>query len=216
MNAPAFATVALDVDSTVSGIEGIDWLAEQRGQIVARKVAALTDEAMRGLIPLESVYRARLEAIRPRRDEVDALARVYIEALAPGCAAAISRLRNAGVDVILISGGLRQALLPLARELGFDIAHVHAVDVSFDAAGAYADFDASSPLTMSTGKGTLLASLALARPILMVGDGSTDLATRGVVDSFAAFTGFAARENVVRSADAVIGSFSELTTLVLG
>jgi phosphoglycolate phosphatase-like HAD superfamily hydrolase len=49
----------------------------------------------------------------------------------------------------------------------------------------------------------------------MVGDGATDLATRGVVDSFAAFTGFAARENVVRQADVVINSFAELSALVV-
>jgi len=215
MTSPAFATVALDIDSTVSGIEGIDWLAELRGDIVSRKVAALTDEAMRGVIPLESVYRERLAQIRPRRDEIDALSSAYIAALAPGCDTAISKLRNAGVALILVSSGLRQAVLPLATELEFDGGDVHAVDIHFDAGGAYAGFDASSPLTVSSGKSTLLASLRLARPILMVGDGSTDLATRSVVDSFAAFTGFVARENVIRNADVVVASFAELASLVL-
>ncbi len=211
-----FASVALDVDSTVSGIEGIDWLARRRGDIVARKITSLTDDAMRGVIPLEDVYGARLEAIRPGREDVAALSRAYLDALSPGCAAAIAALRRAGVHVILVSGGLRYALLPLALELGFDPADLHAVDITFDSAGAYAGFDRSSPLATSVGKATLLASLALARPLLMVGDGATDLATRAVVDSFAAFTGFAARENVVREADLVITSFAELTSIVLG
>lgn len=212
---PAFATVALDVDSTVSGIEGIDWLARRRGDIVARKIASLTDEAMRGTIPLEEVYGARLETIRPGREDVAALSRAYLDALAPGCGPAIRTIRGADVHVLLVSGGLRYALLPLALELGFDPGDLHAVDIAFDADGAYAGFDRSSPLTTSLGKGTLLASLDLARPLLMVGDGATDLATRGVVDSFAAFTGFAARENVVREADAVISSFAELPALVM-
>jgi HAD superfamily phosphoserine phosphatase-like hydrolase len=210
-----FATVALDVDSTVSRIEGIDWLAERRGDVVARRIADLTERAMQGTIPLEQVYRARLDAIRPRRDDIDALARAYVAELAPGCAEAISKLRHAGVHVILVSGGIRNALLRLALQLDFDVGDLHAVDIRLDTGGAYAGFDASSPLTRSTGKHTLLASLSLPRPLLMVGDGATDLATRGAVDSFAAFTGFVSREAVVREADVVIASFDDLVAYVL-
>jgi HAD superfamily phosphoserine phosphatase-like hydrolase len=210
-----FATVALDVDSTVSGIEGIDWLAERRGEVVAKRVADLTTQAMHGTIPLEQVYRARLDAIRPRRDDIDALARAYVEELAPGCAEAISKLRHSDVRVLLVSSGIRNALLRLALQLDFDVGDLHAVDVRFDTGGAYTGFDVSSPLTTSTGKHTLLATLPLSRPVLMVGDGATDLATRGAVDSFAAFTGFVSRDAVVRQADVVIPSFDELTSHVL-
>ena len=45
--APRFGTVVLDVDSTISGIEGIDWLASRRGEIISRRVSSLTEEAMR-------------------------------------------------------------------------------------------------------------------------------------------------------------------------
>jgi phosphoserine phosphatase len=212
---PRFAAVALDVDSTVSRIEGIDWLAERRGEAVAKRVVDLTKQAMQGTIPLEQVYRARLDAIRPRRDDIDALARAYVEELAPGCAESISKLRHAGVQVILVSSGIRNALLRLALHLDFDIGDLHAVDIRLDTGGAYTGFDASSPLTTSTGKHTLLASLSLPRLVLMVGDGATDLATRGAVDSFAAFTGFVSRDTVVHQADVVIPSFDDLAAYVL-
>jgi len=215
MTPPRFATVALDVDSTVSGIEGIDWLAERRGDVVARRVADLTTQAMQGTLPLEQVYRARLDAIRPRRDDIDALARAYVDELAPGCVDAIAALRRSKVRVILVSSGIRNALLRLALHLEFDAGDLHAVDIQFDSAGAYVGFDESSPLTISTGKHTLLATLLLPRPLLMVGDGATDLATRGAVDSFAAFTGFVSRDNVVPQADVVILSFAELASYVL-
>ena len=215
MTTPKFATVALDIDSTVSGIEGIDRLAERRGDAVARRVADLTKQAMQGTIPLEQVYRARLDAIRPRHDDIEALARAYVDELAPGCAESISKLRRAGVEVVLVSSGIRNALLRLALELQFDVGDLHAVDVRFDPGGAYTGFDSVSPLTRSTGKHTLLARLPLARPLLMVGDGATDLATRGAVDSFAAFTGFVSRESVVRQADVVIPSFAELAAFVV-
>jgi len=215
MTTPRFATVAVDVDSTLSGIEGIDWLAARRGEDVARHVAELTTQSMHGVIPLEQVYRARLDAIRPRRDDVDELARAYVDALAPGCAAAISSLRHAGVQVILVSSGIRNALLRMALHLDFDVGDVHAVDIRFDTGGAYIGFDASSPLTTSAGKHKLLATLPVERPLLMVGDGATDLATRGAADSFAAFTGFVSRDTIVRQADVVVPSFAELTTFVL-
>ena len=78
-----FRSLVLDVDSTVSGIEGIDWLAARRGDLVSRRVADLTQRAMLGNIPLEQVYGTRLAEIRPRREEVDALARAYVDAIAP-------------------------------------------------------------------------------------------------------------------------------------
>jgi phosphoserine phosphatase len=209
----AFASVVLDVDSTVSGIEGIDWLAERRGPAVAAEIARLTDEAMRGIIPLESVYGARLSAIQPTRDDVDELSREYIARIAEGSAAAIAKLQDAGVRVVLVSGGLRQAIQPLSAHVG--VGELEAVDIHFDADGAYASFDESSTLTTSIGKAAVVTGLQLPRPILAVGDGSTDLAMKPVVDRFAAFTGFVARPGVVAGADLTLSSFDQLLSLVL-
>lgn len=216
MSAPVFATVVLDVDSTVSGIEGVDWLAARRGESIARDVASLTDKAMRGEIALEQVYGARLGLVRPRREDIDALSAAYIAAVAPGCAWAVRRMRDAGVGVKLVSGGLRPALVALVEHLGLSEADLYAVDVSFDAAGGYASYETVSPLATAVGKRTLVESLGLRRPVLAVGDGSTDLAMRPVVDKFVAFTGFVRRETIAEQADAVVDSFGELAQLVLG
>jgi len=212
---PRFASVVLDVDSTVSGIEGIDWLARRRGGETATEIAQLTADAMRGVIPLEDVYGRRLALIRPTRSEIDALSRAYISAIAPDCPATLALLREAGIRIALVSGGIRQAILPLARQLGVDAGDLHAVDLEVDVGGNYVGFDASSPLTTSAGKAVVVASLGFPRPILAVGDGHTDLAMRPVVDSFVAFTGFTAREAVVRAADSVARSFRDVAEVVL-
>lgn len=213
--APRFGTIVVDVDSTISGIEGIDWLASRRGEIIARRVAALTDEAMRGAVPLEHVYGTRLATIRPRRDDLDALSRAYIDALAPNVVETFAQLRRAGVHIVLMSGGLRHALVRLAFHLGVDLADLHAVDIRFDAIGAYTGFDTQSTLTTSDGKTKQLAKLELDGPVLIVGDGSTDLGMRRVTGQFAAFTGFVTRDPVVSQADFVVESFEELAALVL-
>jgi phosphoserine phosphatase len=215
MSRPAYAAVVLDVDSTISGIEGIDWLASRRGPEVAQTIATLTDEAMRGVIPLESVYSRRLAVIRPTRAEIEELSRIYIARMAPRCGDVVAELRLAGVRVVMVSGGLRQAIVPLAESLGIAPADLSAVDISFDGGGAYDGFDDRSPLTTQHGKADVLRALALPHPLIAVGDGSTDIAMRDVADTFGAFVGFARRENVVARADIVFESFDQLARAVL-
>lgn len=211
---PRFSAVVLDVDSTLCDIEGIDWLARRRGAAVAEAVAELTARSMAGEVALDAVYGERLALVRPTAAEVAALADAYVAALAPGAREAVAQLRTAGVRLLLVSGGLREAILPVARQLGFADGDVHAVPVRFTAAG---DFDAlaPSPLTTQAGKATVVRALALPAPALAVGDGATDLALRPVVSAFAAFTGFVRREAVVREADHVLASFDDLLELVL-
>ena len=215
MTAAGFASVIFDVDSTLCGIEGIDWLADRRGPAIGAEVIALTDRAMRGGIALDAVYGKRLTLVRPSRDDVCALADAYAGSLAPGAARAVARLLDEGRRVVMVSGGIREAILPLGQLLGIVSADVHAVSVRFDAAGDYSDFDMTSPLTTATGKRTLAESFGLPSRVLAVGDGVTDLATRPAVDAFAAFTGFVTRDPVVRSADFIIHSFDQLVELVL-
>lgn len=215
MTAHGFASVILDVDSTLCGIEGIDWLAERRGTETSAKVARLTERAMTGEITLDSVYGERLSLVNPTASEVDALARAYIESLAPGADRAVRALAAAGRRIVIVSGGLREAILPLATTLGIPHADVHAVSVRFDAAGEYTGFEAESPLTTASGKRGVAAAIALAPRVLAMGDGATDLAIRPAVDAFAAFTGFVRRAAVADAADLEIGAFEQLTELVL-
>jgi len=212
---PRFRAVVLDVDSTLCGVEGIDWLAGRRGAKVAGDIAQLTQRAMEGSIPLEAVYGNRLALIRPTAAEIAGLARVYADALAPGAREAIFRMRGEGVVVALVSGGIKQAIEPLARDLGFDGESLHAVSVTFDESGNFAGYDDRSPLATQRGKRDVVARLNLPRPSIAVGDGASDVAMRESADAFAAFTGFARREAVVKAADHVLSSFRDLTELVL-
>ena len=211
----AFASVILDADSTLAGIEGVDWLAALRGDEVSRRVASLTSDAMAGRIRLESVYARRLELIAPTEREIGELAGAYLDAVAPDAAEALAELRRAGVALRVASGGVRQALLPLTRALGFDDADVHAVEVRFDRDGDY-DGVIPSPLTTQAGKAQVARALALPRRVLAVGDGATDLAMRPEVDAFAAYVGFVRRDAVVERADVTVASFRDVAEVVLG
>lgn len=216
---PRFASVVLDVDSTLSCTEGIEFLADRRGPDVARSVTDATTRAMQGQIALEDVYADRLALIRPTRTEIDALAQAYMDNVSAGADTALATLRAAGVRLVVVSGGLREAILPLTRMLKVVDEDVHAVSIQFTQRGEYAGFDAHSPLARSGGKPVVVRALALPRSVLALGDGATDAELKTVlppaVDAFAAFTGVAARERVVRVADYVVQKFDELISVVL-
>jgi phosphoserine phosphatase len=206
-----FNTVVFDCDSTLSSIEGIEELAREH----RAEVEALTEQAMRGTVPLEQVYGRRLELVRPTRGRVQALGQRYIDTLVPDAADTVAALMQEGVHVRVISGGLKPAVVALAAALGVDESAVEAVDIYFDDDGLYAGFDADSPLAASGGKRRVIESWQVPRPVLMVGDGATDQETQPVVDAFAAFAGVVHREPVVAAADYVIRELSLASVLPL-
>lgn len=211
---PRFASVVFDADSTLVAIEGVDWLGACRGFDVGRIVQDLTTRAMAGELPLEQVYAARLDAIRPTRSEVSLLSSAYMHAIEPGALLLLQQLRDAHVKLAIVSGGLRAALLPLANMLSIPEHDVHAVDLIFDDNDAYVSLAPSQPLSQQQGKPVVVRALNLPRRSVMIGDGSTDAAVRGVTDEFIAYTRVARREPVVASADAEARDFIELTKLL--
>ncbi|HVR41897.1 MAG TPA: HAD-IB family phosphatase [Thermoanaerobaculia bacterium] len=198
---PAFELVFFDVDSTLVTIEGIDVLAAGDPEI-----ARLTEAAMEGLVALDEVYGLRLERIRPTREDVDALARRYLESMVPGAEETIAALRNAQVEIHLVTAGIRQAVLPLAARLGIGPRAVHAVELEFGPDGSYAGFDSRSPLARSGGKQTVVLDVRARSHgrAAFVGDGATDLEARDAVDRFIGFGGVRRRERVAREAHAYV------------
>ncbi len=188
-----------DCDSTLSRIEGVEELSsEHRSQ-----VAALTEAAMAGEVPLEEVYGRRLELIRPSAEDVDRVGRQYIDERIPGVEDVVRQLGRAGVTVRVISGGLRPAVLVLTRFLGLEDEAVAAVDLRFDPDGSYAGFDEASPLARAGGKSEVLREWREVTPAprMLVGDGATDLEAKADVDLFVAFTGVVRRSAVAAGAD---------------
>jgi phosphoserine phosphatase len=216
MTSSRFGSVIFDCDSTLSAIEGIEELAHAHRTEIAR----LTEAAMRGEILLEDVYARRLELVRPTRDQVAALGERYVRTMVTDARETIAALLAENIEVRVISGGIRQAVVTLALALGLTERAVAAVEVHFDENGDYAGFDASSPLARSGGKRTILERWLpeLPRPIMLVGDGATDLEARPPADTFVAFAGVVERQVVIDAADAVVRapSLAPVVVLALG
>lgn len=189
--------VFFDVDSTLVTIEGVSALAGDNPEIVR-----LTEAAMNGELSVEDVYARRLEIIRPSREDVEVIARLYLGSIVDGAEETIATLQSAGAEVYLVTGGIAQAVAPLAEALHIPARAVHAVALRFHDDGTYADFDRRSLLTRSGGK-ELIVRAILARSkgrSAFIGDGVTDLETKPVVDLFIGFGGVQERERVRENA----------------
>ncbi len=206
---PPYGAVLFDCDSTLSRIEGI----EELGVTHAAEFARLTRAAMEGLLPLEAVYARRLALAAPTRQAVTAVGRRYVEECLPHAVELVEALRFLSKHVAIVSGGVLPAVRALGAHLRFAQADVHAVDLFFDAGGAFAGFDETSPLARAGGKLDVVRAIAPDGTACLVGDGATDLEAAPACARFIAFGGVARRERVFAAA-AVTCQAPDLAALV--
>lgn len=206
---PPFAAVYFDCDSTLSSIEGVDELLQGIDPALRAEIAALTERAMNGELPLAEVYATRLQRLAPRRAQLDAIGALYVARLVPDAAATVAALQQLGKHVGIVSGGLLPPVLHVAQALGIPAANVYAVPIQFAADGSYLDFDRRSPLWRNGGKVEVLRALPPQhRPVAFVGDGATDLETQGTVERFVGFGGVVARPIVQQRAEVFVATRS--------
>ena len=208
----SFDRICFDFDSTLSRIEGIDELAKRVG--LGEEMVRLTDSAMNGEVPLEAVYGRRLQLIRPDRQAIEWLGGLYLDEIVDGVAEVFNVLLKQGKETHIVSGGIRQAILPMARFLQLPETHVHAVDIFFNEDGSYRDYDRNSALARSGGKAEICRQLSHpAKTMAMVGDGKTDLEAKQAGACLIGFGGVVKRKIVREQADFFIDDASLLPVL---
>lgn len=214
--------IFFDCDSTLSTIEGIDELAKLKGK--EGRVGLLTNKAMDGELDLSEVYGKRLKAIRPTRAQLKAVEERYWETMVEDAQAVISALHFLDKTVFIISGGLIDAVKGFGRRLGVDPSRIRAVELEYNELSGewwryhepqaqqsktYLDYN-EGPLTVSSGKPKIINELTGERVgrRMMVGDGSSDLATKAIVDLFVGYGGVVARDKVRDESELFVQSLS--------
>lgn len=206
-----FNVICFDCDSTLSKIEGIDELARRVG--LGEEMSKLTDAAMNGIVPLEAIYEKRLSLIKPDQDSIDWLADLYIAEIVDGTREVFATLLAQNKQVHIISGGLRQAILPLAAYLGLPETQVHAVDIYFNEDGSYRSYELDSPLARTGGKAVVVSTLNTQGPLVMIGDGKTDMEAKQAGAITIGFGGVVDRPIVRELADVYTAEPSLLAVL---
>ncbi len=180
-----YSQVYFDFDSTLVAVEGIDELAAFLGR--EEEVVALTHRAMNGSVSVREAYDRRLAALNLTPRHLQSLERIYRGSLLPGAWGLTRILRDLGKELIVVSGGFREALESVARELGFH--QIEAVDLRFQKDSCQA---VESPLLESRGKVNIVEKLKKGRAVF-IGDGMTDFAVAEVAEKMIPFFGVVRR-----------------------
>lgn len=204
------AIFVFDFDSTLVRLETIEALADlclagqPQAEELRAEVGRLTDQAMAGEIGFGDALRRRLALLPITRAHVESLAARIVEEATPSVKRNLHFFRDNPDRIVIVSGGFREIIAPFADWLGVPPEQVLCNDLVYDAQGRVIGVDDANPLSHADGKVAALNTLALPRPVVMIGDGWTDAEVRlgGAADRFYAFTEIARRENVVVEADA--------------
>ncbi|MBX3065401.1 MAG: HAD-IB family phosphatase [Anaerolineae bacterium] len=228
----SFDLIFFDCDSTLSAIEGVDELARLKGK--EWRVGLLTQKAMNGDLDLREVYGKRLKAIRPTRGQLTQIEQMYWDSMVPDAAEVVAALHYLGKKVFIISGGLAEPVRGFGKKLGVPPERVRAVELEFNELSGewwkYYDHSAQtttsylayedSPLTISAGKPQIVKELTGEQwgRKLFIGDGMSDLHTKGNVELFVGFGGVARREKVESGSDVyvAVNSLAPILPLAAG
>ena len=195
-------TVLFDFDSTLITCESLEEilrpLCRRRPEIMGR-IEALTDAGMAGKLSFAQSLAQRLQLAAPTRAQVTAFGNGARSLLTEGMEELVKRLFERDVEVRIVSGGLREAILPVAGLLGITPDRVHAVRLLWSSEGDFLDIDENDPFSRSKLAGALALAHSWPRPLIAIGDGMTDyhLKSQGLADHFIGFVGNQKRKAVV-------------------
>ena len=213
----AHTTYVFDFDSTLVRIETLEALADvaldgaPHAVAIRAEIARLTDQAMAGDLPFGEALRRRLDLLPLTRDHVAELAARILDEGTPSVRRNLRFFRDNADRIVILSGGFREVIAPLAAHLHIPPDRVLCNDLIYDAEGRVTGVDAANPLAHAGGKPIALKALALHGPVVVIGDGWTDAEVRlsGAADRFYAFTEIVRRDRVVAAADAEAPSIDE-------
>ena len=116
-----------DMDSTLIEQECIDELADVAG--VGKRVAAITERAMRGEIDFEDAQRERMALLKGRPEaDIDTVIEERITFM-PGARSLVATMRAHGAYTVIVSGGFLPFTGYVAEQLGFDEHHSNILEV---------------------------------------------------------------------------------------
>jgi D-3-phosphoglycerate dehydrogenase / 2-oxoglutarate reductase len=208
----------LDFDSNFVTVESLDELGflatadKPDRELIREEMRALTTLGMTGEMPFDASLRARLKLFDANVEHIALLTEVLADRISPSALEHSDWFSENAQRLYVVSGGFEELIIPTVARLGILATNVYANRFVLDDDGNIVGHDLTRLTAQPGGKAAQVKALDLPRPIIAVGDGSTDLEIRlhGAADEFWAMTETIPRQSVVAQADRVLTSFLEL------
>lgn len=209
-----------DFDSTIIQTESLDELAKMILKNDPKRIKEFEEITTRGMIgdmDFNQSLSNRLELISATKLDINNLIVELKNSLSPSVDYLKKILENKSTNCFVISGGFIDYILPICIELGFKESNIFANKFNYENERVIG-FESTNLLSKSKGKSMLIQSLNLSKPIVMIGDGYTDLEVKleSVADKFIAFTENISRPIVVENADLICQNFNQVQDFIYG
>lgn len=210
-----------DVDSTIISRESLMdmvLLAAGPSAELEQKLADITNAGMNGEITFEESLKRRFAVAPIKKTHMETVTQKMLGEVTHGMHEFMDALRKAGHEVWILTAGIRDMMLPLAKKLGIPEHQVLANEAEWN--GDTLSHFKPGPMLRTEGKAEIIRKLKedgrIDGIIIMVGDGSSDLAvfTEGASDTFYGFGEHAVRPRVRAHAPHYFLSVREMRAFV--
>lgn len=191
--------VCLDFDSTIANYETLDGFSKYLGK--EEEIKILTNSAMNGNMGFRESIIKRIDLLMPfDKEDIKSfiLCNIFASDLVEDCNDFIKLCRSKGYDVYIISGGFYEFISAYVIKgfLDIELDHIYCNEFLYDDEEKIVGIK-NKDLSFNDGKVRVIKELRKNYDtLLMMGDGTTDLATQEYVDLFIGFGGVIERKNV--------------------
>ena len=207
----------IDFDSTFVTVESLDELAhivlKENPESAQRleTIRAITRAGMEGSIPFDESLSKRLKLLNINQKDIHAATIVLAKKVTPSFKRNKQFLMENSQNILIISGGFYEMIIPIVSEYGILEDQVFANKFVYKGTSRIAQVDSQNIMAQSGGKVAQANALGLAGEIHVIGDGYTDyqIKSKGPAKKFFAFIENIRRNSVCEVADVVLSNIDD-------
>ena len=207
----------IDFDSTFVTVESLDELAhivlKDNPESTQRleTIRAITRAGMEGSIPFDESLSKRLKLLNINQKDIHAANIVLAKKVTPSFKRNKQFLMENAQNILIISGGFYEMIIPIVSEYGILEDQVFANKFVYKGTSRIAHVDSQNIMAQSGGKVAQANALGLAGEIHVIGDGYTDyqIKSEGPAKKFFAFIENIRRNSVCEVADVVLSNIDD-------
>ena len=213
----------IDFDSTFVTVESLDELAhivlKDNPESTQRleTIRAITRAGMEGSIPFDESLSKRLKLLNINQKDIHAATIVLAKKVTPSFKRNKQFLMENAQNILIISGGFYEMIIPIVSEYGILEDQVFANKFVYKGTSRIAHVDSQNIMAQSGGKVAQANALGLAGEIHVIGDGYTDyqIKSEGPAKKFFAFIENVRRNSVCEVADVVLSNIDDYIKFVV-